>query len=350
LAASAWAQGKTWETEWNEILAAARKEGKVVLKGPPMPDIRRDLPAIFKARFGISVDYIGSRTTDTVTQMRNERSAGLYTIDVLLAGIDTTANVLYPEKMLAPLKPALILPEFFDASKWKKGKPWFLDPEEQYVLRLFSYVSSLLQINTNQVKPADLKSIRDLLNPKWRGKIAFYDPTAGGTGLGTAAYFYNTFGEEFVKALYVDQKPGISRDRRQIEDWVARGHYPISPDVGEDRATRLRREGFPILDIYELSDAAGRLSMATGALLLVNKAPHPNAARVLVNWLASKEGLELYSKAHITATTRTDIDESSFPQQSIPRTNMKYFDSADWDYVVTGKEKARQRLREILGR
>ena len=53
-------------------------------------------------------------------------------------------NVYYPEKMIDPLKPLLILPEVTEESKWKRGKPWFIDPEEQYILMLFANVDSQL--------------------------------------------------------------------------------------------------------------------------------------------------------------------------------------------------------------
>jgi len=350
LAGPTLAQEKGWQKEWNAILKAARSEGKVVVKGPPDAIVRRELPSKFTARFGIPVEYIAGRTSDMAAKLRVERRANHHTIDVALAGIDTTANVLYKEKIIDPVKPLLILPDVLDPSKWKKGKPWFMDPEEKYVLRMLYYVSSLLQINTQYVKPDEIKSMKDLLDPKWKGKICIFDPTAGGTGMGTAAYLYTLFGEEYVKRLYVDQKPIISRRRRQITDWFARGRCPISPDVGDNRAERLRSEGFSVLDIFELGDASGRLSMATGSLLLINRAPHPNAARVFVNWMASKEGLGVYSRAQAIPTTRTDIDESFLRPQSIPRPDVKYFDSSNWDYVTTTKWKLRERLKKLLRR
>jgi hypothetical protein len=72
-----------------------------------------------------------------------------FQVDVFLAGADTTANELYGDKIIDPLKPLLILPDLVDDSKWKTGKVWFLDPEERYVARPFSSVQhccSLTQI------------------------------------------------------------------------------------------------------------------------------------------------------------------------------------------------------------
>ena len=66
----------------------------------------------------------------------------------------------YPEKMLAPLRPALVLPEVLDPTKWRAGKLWFTDPEERYVLRLFNTVDPVFYINTQYVKPGEISAAR----------------------------------------------------------------------------------------------------------------------------------------------------------------------------------------------
>jgi ABC-type glycerol-3-phosphate transport system substrate-binding protein len=153
-----------------------------------------------------------------------------------------------------------------------------------------------------------------------------------------------------VKRLYIDQKPAFSRDRRQLTDWLARGTYPIVFGARESEVEKLRQEGFPLVSVYGLPDAGGRLSAGFGSVGLVNKAPHPNAARVFINWLLSKEGIETYSRAYAAATTRNDVDESFLDPETIPRPGVKYSDSADWEYSTTGKEKIKVRIKELLGR
>src|SRR5262245_59156445 len=153
LAASASAQQNSAEKEWNEILAAAKKEGKVVVANSP-DSVMREISARFKERFGITLEHIAGRSGEIVTRLRSEQRAGLHTVDMFMPGMDPAAPVLYPEKMLAPLKPLLILPEVIDSAKWKKGKLWFVDPEEQFVLRVFSHITTLLHINNDKVKQA----------------------------------------------------------------------------------------------------------------------------------------------------------------------------------------------------
>jgi len=349
----AWGQEKVWERKWNETIAAAKKEGKVVVVGPSEPETRRRIPAAFRARFGIPVEYLSGRTSQIAARIRAERRARLYSVDVFLATTNPMYLILYPEGALAPLKPALFLPDVINPSKWKTGKLWFMDPEEKYILRLFNNISSLLAINTDLVKRKELRSAKDFLNPKWRGRMTVDDPTARrGGGLVQAGRFYMLFGQEYVKKFYLDQKPVISRNRRQMTDWLARGTYPISFGADNEDVDRLRREGFPILNLVSLSDVPASASSGGGGLLaLANQAPHPNAARVFVNWMASKEGLEVYSRTNEVATTRNDIDEKSYlPAQKIPRPGVNYFDNSNFKFVTTTRERVRKYVKKILKR
>ena len=346
----AWAQEKGWEKEWNKVLAAAKKEGSVVVRASSDPAIRRVLPAKFHARFGIQVEYIAGRGSQVAGRLRVERRAKVYTVDAIMNNVGSMANVIYQEKMLDPLKPALILPEVVDPSKWKKGKLWFMDPEEKYVLRLFNHVQdSALNINTRYVKAEELKSMKDLLNPKWKGRIAVFDPTGRGRGVSAAARLYLQFGEEFIKKLYVDQNPVFSRNTRQLTDWLAHGTYPITFGASAERVRVLQEEGFPVMTISGLHDLLD--TVASGPLVgLVNQAPHPNAAQVFVNWIASKEGVEFFARAKQYGPARNDINESFLRPEVIPRPGMNYFDTSNWEFVTTQREKIVRRIKKILKR
>ncbi len=343
------AQTSDWKSRWDQLAAAAQKEGKVVVLGPPDARVRQEVPAAFKARFGVTVEYIGGRSNEASAKLRAERTAGVYSVDVVFAGSDSMAGVYYAEKMLAPLKPELFLPDAADPSKWKRGSLWFSDPEQTYVLRLFNTAGPALYINTDHVKPGELKTARDLLNPKWQGKISAHDPTVSGSGVGQATRFYLQFGGDFVRKLYVDQKPIIARDRRQLTDWVARGTYPISLDGEDDTLERLRKEGLPIQAVYKLDDMRGTLSAGIGQMALVDRAPNPNAAKLFVNWMASKEGLEIFARARGEVPTRNDINAAAFlPAEVIPEEGATYFDMHDWVMGVAERKKVMAIMQELL--
>jgi ABC-type Fe3+ transport system substrate-binding protein len=93
---------------------------------------------------------------------------------------------------------------------------------------------------------------------------------------------------------------------------------------------------------------AGSLSGGNQVGLYTN-APHPNAARVFVNWMASKEGSEIYARALNMVPVRADIDASAFmPPEVIPKQGLNYFDPYLYEFTVTTKEEARRAIKKIL--
>ena len=339
-----------WEKKWAQLVDAAKKEGKVVIIAPPDPQVREALPKAFKAKYGITVEYLGGRSSETAAKMRAERSAGVHTVDVALSGIQTMAAIFYREKMLDPIDDTVLIhPEVTEGKYWIRGKPWFMDPEGKYILRLFNTVSAMFYLNTSAIKPEEMTAAKDLLNPKWKGKIVVHDPTVPGTGSNDAARLYVQFGEDFIKKLYIDQQPRIIRDRRQITDGISRGNYAIALGAEDDDMEKLAKEGLPLHPVYTLTDLPGSTSAGVGQLALMAKAPHPNAAKLFINWMASKEGMELFSRTRGGGPTRTDIDATTFmPKENIPLPGVEYFDTYDWEFTLSTKEKIRERMAELL--
>ena len=348
LATTASAQQKGWEKEWNETLAAAKKEGRVAIAGSPDPVMRNDIIPKFTSRFGIQVEFIAGRAVQYIAKVQTERSAGIYSVDIFMTGVDSTVNTLYPQKLIDPFRPLRILPDVVDPGKWKTGKLWFTDPEEKFVLRVFRSVSGLFFYNADHAKGEELRSAKDLLNPKWRGKISTDDPMVNGSGAANAAMLYVELGADFVKRLYIDQKLVFSRERRQYTDWLARGTYPICLNCRDDDVKPLRKDGFKLVEVFEMSDISPRVNGSPWLLTVANKAPHPNAARVFANWIASKEGLETYSRGYGATTLRTDADESLLERGTVPRAGVKYFDDTEWHWTVTGRREAREKMQQLL--
>jgi iron(III) transport system substrate-binding protein len=348
LATSALAQPKGWEKEWNDTLVTAKKEGKVAVAGSPDPVMRNDIIPKFTSRFGIQVEFIAGRAVQYIAKVQTERSAGIYSVDLFMTGVDSTVNTLYPEKLIDPLRPLMILPEVLEGSRWKTGKIWFIEPEDRYILRVFRSVSGHLFYNAEHAKAEEMRAAKDLLNPKWRGKISTDDPMINGTGANNAAMLYSELGAEFVKRLFIDQKMVFSRDRRQYTDWLARGTYPICLSCREDDLKGLRKDGFKLVEVFDLSDVSTRVNGSPWLLTYANKAPHPNAARVFANWIASKEGLEIYSRGYGAATLRTDVDESFLDRATVPRPGTKYFDDTEWNWTIAGRKSARENMQQLL--
>ena len=346
---AAMAQPVDWQKQWDDSLAAAKKEGKVVVVGSPDPVMRNKIIPRFNELYGIQVEFIAGRSSQIISKVRLERAAGQNLVDVYMSGAGTTFFTLLPEKMLDPLKPLLIHADVTDASKWKRGKPWFVD-DDGYVLMLFSSVQSLLFINTEFVKKEELRSVQDLLNPKWVGKISSEDPLgrAGGGGAGSSLHWFHELGADYMRKLHVGQKTTVSGDRRQMVDWLAQGKYPICLSCKEEGASDLKQEGFKLLEVFELEGIPNRINSSPFLLSYANKAPHPNAARIFVNWIAGKEALEIYSRENGTATLRTDVDESFLDPRVIPKPDVKYVDVTDIKWITAGRKEAAEKMLQAL--
>ena len=226
----------SWEAQWNALLAAARQEGTVAVLGPPTPELRRRLPEAFQQRFGIAVEYTGQPSGDFAARLASERSAGVYSADVVISGSNSMYEVLADRGridhgvmgMLAPLRPALLLPEILDPIKYRAGQLPFVDPAEQYVYRMNSTVNRIIAVNTDQVRPNDLQSWYDLLKPEYRGGSRPTIRWSRAPRSNHATALYLKLGPEFVRRLYVDQQPFVTRDHRQMADLLARGSQPIA--------------------------------------------------------------------------------------------------------------------------
>ena len=112
-----------------------------------------------------------------------ERRGEKYLVDVVSSGANTLHDALYKAQVLEPIKPALILPEVLDQTKWYEGEHRYIDPDKRYI---FAFVansqSGQVAYNLNQANPSEFKSYWDLLQPKWKGKMVSLDPTAFGMG------------------------------------------------------------------------------------------------------------------------------------------------------------------------
>ncbi len=333
---------------WDALLAAGKSEGKVVVSGPPDPGASTTLPAAFKAFAGIDMEYLAGNSSQLASRIQSERAAGQYTIDVSLAGADTVYGTFLPNGWLDPLRPALVLPEDVDGSLYRTGEPWFRDHDKQMVMQLFnSATASLLTLNTSMVSPDDFKDSKSLLDPRWNGKMCTYDPGVNGAGIATASAVYVTLGKEYCTSLYKGQNVVLSRDYQQVADWVAHGSYPIGIGVTHQYLVEYLKAGIQLVEM-NLPDIPRTLAGGFGLVNLWNKAPHPNAARVFVNWIASRDGMAVYAPLENAVPVRKDVDPTWVPADQVPQPGGSYFDTYDPDYVVSKRQEARDFFASIL--
>jgi iron(III) transport system substrate-binding protein len=326
------------------LVTAAKAEGSVVVDGPPLDPVRTALTEDFARAYGIPVSYISSGSSQSGARVRAERAAGKYLLDVFISGSDTPLLTFLPSGWLDRIEPALIAPDVLDKRKWIGGHLWFAD-EQHTILRVISMLSPELAINTKLVKPQDVATWQSLLEPKWQGKIIAKDPSVPGAGVVLTSYFYMQYGPDFVRKLYKDQRPMLSRDPRQSVQWLAQGNGAIL--VGPDFPTlmQFQKLGYPVAAIFP--QGPEMITGGWGLISLMNRAPHPNAAKLFVNWLAGKHGLESFSNSSIEVSLRNDITYRGIPPYMFPQKDRKYIDLYDYKFI-SERDAALEKARALL--
>lgn len=338
-------QEESWQVQWGETLKAARKEGKVTLYTTMQPQVRDALMEAVRDKFGLVLDSVMMRGAEVSQKVLTERRAGLFLGDVYIGGSTTMVTVLKPNGVLDKLEPILFLPEVLDSSLWYSNRLPFLD-RDRMIVTTCPAPSGPISVNTNLVKPGEIKSYQDFLNPKWKGKFLLFDPLDPGNGLQwVSVYGGKILGFDFLKE-FARQEPVIMKDKRQQADALARGKFAISVALGSTVFQPYVEAGAPVqrINLQEPDYITG----ASSHMALINNAPHPNAARLFINWFLSKEGQKIFSMAYSRQSAREDIDYSGFELEGKREKDVKYFNAEDEDFLLA-KPKFREMAVEIFG-
>lgn len=293
--------------EWEQVIAAANREGKVVVGVPASAALRKALEKEFADRFpGIQLELIPGRGSALARKILAEYKAGVSNFDLVLGGPGSFFRIL-SAKVAEPLEPYMILQEVKDPKYWWGGHIWADNLSgKRFVYSFQAYMPDLIWYNADLVKPGEIRSYDDLLNPKWKGKMGFVDPRTPGAGWALWAYMRLAMGENFLKKL-AGQDFLLSRNQRQLGDFLAKGRVSLVLGSSYYQLVPFIKAGLPVKPLPILKEGINATSGA-GAVTIIKSPPHPNAAKVFVNWLLTKEGQEIYGKAMGQATRRLDVD------------------------------------------
>jgi len=326
-----------WQQEWDKTIAAAKKEGKVVVGLPPSAELRRELEPAFKNRFGFEMEIFQATGPQIANRIVTEAKAGVRYFDSFIFG-SCTGVPLIKSGHFDPIEPYMILPEVKDAKNWWGGHVWMDNVTNSKLFYSFIATKSTegYWINTTLAKPEEFRSLEDLLNPKWKGKIGLSDPRVAGSGLSVWSYLWESKGEEFLKKL-VAQELFVTQNLRQLAESLAKGKLAITLGIGLAQVEPFVKSGLPLKDLPDPVEG-NPSSNGYGTLAIVKNPPHPNATKVFVNWLLSKEGQEIYSRVLLHGTRRLDVDTKWMAKQGV---------EASKDYLsVADNERKRNYLED----
>ncbi len=325
-------QSGDWEKEWEMTIQAAKKEGKLVYHSGNSAELyfrvfRKKFPEIKAVRMltrGGSAAHL---------RLMAERRAKVYIGDIVHLGKGSGGR-LARARALDPLEPYMILPEVSDKSKWLDGRHYYVDKDRKSLFKYASNPGVDVSYNTELVNPDEIKSYWDILDAKWKGKIVVYHPRARGSRLFSYFYYNPELGPRYLRRLFGEMEVGASRDRRQITDWLAGGKFAIALRTAP-RASTLdvaKAQGLPVnwFRPGHFKEAVG-ISGGPAHIAVVNRTPHPNAAKLFINWFLSREGqLAVQNIAARDAegvdSLRIDIPKDMVPADFRRSEKTKFFD------------------------
>lgn len=313
-----------WEQKWDELVAAAKKEGKVVVQVPVGAGYRQALEVFAKAFPGVEPEEQAFPDGATyVPKIQGERRAGIYSFDVAAVPAIPPLQILKHEGAYESLRPVIFRADVMDDKVWHGGfEGHWADIPKQIAFRFQTQVQKSFFINTDLVKPEEITKLDDYLNPKWKGKIIMSDVRQGYV-YSPSSVLRKLKGDDWLKRLLIDQQPEQVRDRRQAVEGIVRGRHPLAFGIHPFILQDFRNEGLAKnIRHAELSDYPG--TAGGDIVLLFNKAPHPNAATLFINWLLTKEGGQAWSTN--TKANSGRIDVPIVDENSAPKSGVKYPD------------------------
>jgi ABC-type Fe3+ transport system substrate-binding protein len=308
--------------EWDRIMKAAQAEGQVTVAA--FPSLAEKMSAAFKRDTGIQVNFLAGNAAEQSARLEAEARAKNLTIDILIGGGRELGAMMH-DGLLQPVLPQLLLPGVAPAN-FRGGRIKWMDSAERYNLQGSEYVFGWLIVNQDIVKPTEIKSWKDLLDPKYTGRIGSYDLVGPGPGQGSATWIYTTFGIDYIKALFIDQKVKFSVDNRGLVEEVVRGTTPIVFGAIQSEVERFKRDGFTNLAVVLPDDAPGYLTGGYSVLKQAVGVPHPNAATIFINWYVSKPGQEVYESVMLETSRRIDVN-TGVPDYLVPRPGVTYYEA-----------------------
>ena len=305
-----------WEAEWEKTVKAAEQEGEVVVY-----KLGQDAEwHAFQKRFPkIKLVLVPGKGSQILQRIMAERRAGKFLADVIRLG-GGTFTTLYKAKALDSISSAFILPEVKDPSGWFEERHHYNDSENRYVFVYAAFPLRLLGYNTKMVDRKSIASFWDLLDPKWKEKITAKDPRDPGGGSPMLFLYHNPqLGPEYLRKLISVGGLTLVRDERQQTDWLASGRHPIAITAKSDEVDEAKRQGLPVemFDAHALKKEGVALEAGGTMIGLANRAPHPNAAKALINWFLSREGQMTVQKGVLNEPGPNSLRED-IPKEDLP--------------------------------
>lgn len=298
---------------------AAKKEGSVLfLTGSGQGNVGPALATAFEKRYGLKLEFELGRGAENEEKVRTQQRAGKVMADAISAGGGSYYQLLDTV-------------ELFDVPNSQNIAKTVQDlnlPKIPLYVNLYG-----LLVNKNRVQSSNYpQTWDDLLDPKWKGEIIMDDPARSGGGGNLLQSLLAVKGEPYLQKL-AEQKPRITAQYTENEKALARGEFSLYIPAQSSALMRLGNTA-PVAFVQPKEGGI----IAPVSVGQVKGSPHPNATKVFLNFLLSKEAQTVYQVEGLVPVI-TGVDSPS-PELAIENFKLMYslkkadYDRAEDDYKV----------------
>lgn len=305
-----------WQQEYDQLVAAAKKEGKLIGLSLVGDGYRKTMDA-FEATFpGITTEL---QTFNSASiwgpKVAEERKAGIFSFDIAMVAPGSALRTYREAGFWEPYRNYLIRPDIRDDKMWTSGfEDNWVDTKKELAFATDLTVRNSVGINTKLVQDGEVKSSLDLLNPKWKGKMIVSDMRTGDIRLSITAMRLS-HGDEAARRLLMETETTMSRDARIVVEGFVRGRYPVAVGVRAEVYKEFVDQGVAgdtkMLSLPDID------FVPRNCVFMFTKAPHSSAAKLFINWILTKQGQEIFTRVTAGNSPRTDVpptDPSRFPK------------------------------------
>jgi ABC-type Fe3+ transport system substrate-binding protein len=248
------------------------------------------------------------------------------------------------QNILAPLRPLLVHADVADDTKWVGGiDDMFMDDAKQYTLAFVLIEGQSVYYNKRLIPQGF--NMKELFDPKWKGKMSMADPR-GGAALVTLGAMMKLFGEEQVRFYLAKQESVITEQPRQQIDWMSSGRYPIAFGAPTAAFVEFEARGGRVED-FAFVTGGDYYTHGTGGAQYLDKAPHPAATKVFVNWLLMRDTQDKLMKANKLNSRRIDVPPGA-PNRYIDPKDIGRYINGQSEEALNNQRKVSEIIKQVM--
>ncbi len=284
--------------KWEETLAAAKKEGKLVVVTHTDLYYRAVIDAFQKAYPEIQVEHVAMRPSEFTPKLLTEQQNGLFSYDVWGSPTSNMVTIALPAGAFQSMEPFLIQPDVKDTSNYL-GNKLFWASKDPMILLDRGVVDSSVYVNRDVVPASQFNKMDDLLLPAMKGKYAIRTPNAPHGGSLTLTGMLNSKGDTFLRQVMIDQQPQYIDNAITMTQSLINGKIGVGVGIDSPTLDKCQAAG----GCKNIEQVRGYDYLLGNGAAVMKNAPHPNATAVFVNFWFSKAGREASIKGMLETSS-----------------------------------------------